>query len=794
MKINLLKYYITIIILLLLVSTTLFAVGSPDIPTANRGLLDLRKVNLKESSFALNGEWGFYWKQLVAPGSVPEPIQFNMFPKIWNGTEVNGIKLSPQGFATYTLTVLLPTQKPPLALTVPDVYCAYKLYVNGNLFSSNGHPDSLAINDEPHWINCTVPLNNQSDTLQLVLQVSNFSHDKGGPYKEIIIGSNETLQLLNKKTAAADFLMCGCLFMGGLFFFSLYLFGKYDRATLYFSLFCMVYSYRIIGSSFYALHAIFPNLSWVLTVRLEYFTLFSSVVLFLQYINNLYPEDVYKPVLKFLFVFSLAAAMTPVFTPTLFFTKLINPFLLVMFFCIAFILFVFIKAVVKKRIGSSFALASIVILMAVILIINLEYFGVIKPLKVIIFACYLAFFFLQSLILSFRFSYKLQQAKIQAEQGLKAKGEFLSTMSHEIRTPLNSVIGMSHLLLRNNPREDQKEQMEVMLFSANNLLAIVNDILDFSKIEAGKILIENIEMDITSVANNIISALKISAKDKGIELRTIIDKRLQQKLMGDPTRLSQVITNLVHNAIKFTQKGFVELNVQIKNSTEREITVEISVQDTGIGIPVEKQKLIFEQFTQADSSTSRSFGGTGLGLAICKRILELQGSSLKVNSEEGKGTLFYFEQTFGISKNITVDFLHKETLPKEEDRPLMGVSILLVEDNPMNIMVAQSFLQKWGATIDIAHNGQEALDKLDQSRHKLILMDMHMPVMDGYEATRRLREMGVTLPIVALTASLPKETELQIKETGIDDIVVKPFVPNDLYRIVLNYTIKKVKK
>lgn len=782
-----LKFIVTISSFLLFSHVAIFATENPLLPTAKKGVIDLRNQNLNETTVPLNGEWNFFWKQLVHPLDTFVSTQFVVFPKLWNNSIENGVTLSAQGFATYKLTVLLPQKHEPLALAVPDVYSAYRLYVNGKLFSSNGNPDTSATNYKPHWISYTLPLNETTDTLNLVLQVSNFSHAKGGPYKEISIGKNTLLQLKKEETTAADFLMAGCLFMGGLFFFGLFLFGKHDRATLYFSLFCMVYSYRAVGSSFYALHTVLPNISWDITVRLEYVTLFGSVLLFLQYIRYLYPKDVHKPVLKFLLGFSFAAAAAALVTSPLFFTKLINPFLLMMFFCIAFILFVFIKAIFKKRIGSSYALTSIAVLMLAVLILNLEYFGVIKPLKTVVFACYLIFFFLQSLILSFRFAHELKQAKMQAEEGLRAKGEFLSTMSHEIRTPLNSVVGMSHLLLKSNPREDQKEQMEVMLFSANNLLAIVNDILDYSKIEAGKVAFENIEMDLANVCRNIISGLKINAEEKKIELRLSLDEALDTKLIGDPTRLTQIISNLVHNAIKFTQVGWVSLNIVIKEKAEENLKIEISVIDTGIGIPKVKQQLIFEQFTQADSSTSRSFGGTGLGLAICKRILELQGSSLQLKSEEGKGSTFYFEQVFEISKKVTESLQQQELLPKEEDKPLTGIDILLVEDNAMNILVAKSFLQRWGANIDIAENGQEALDILDADRHKLILMDMHMPVMDGYEATRIIREKGITIPIIALTASIPKDVEQKVKQTGINDIVVKPFVPNELYRVVLSY-------
>ena len=328
-----------------------------------------------------------------------------------------------------------------------------------------------------------------------------------------------------------------------------------------------------------------------------------------------------------------------------------------------------------------------------------------------------------------------------------------------------------------------------MLFSANNLLAIVNDILDYNKIEAGKVNFESIETDLANVVKNIISGLKTAAEEKGIDLKLQIDPALQSSILADPTRIGQVITNLVNNAIKFTRKGFVLLDIKVNSQTDATITITVRVEDTGIGIAQEKQKIIFEQFTQADTSTSRNFGGTGLGLAICKKLIELQGSSLHLTSEHGKGSLFYFTQTF--PKIVAVEKKAEpriDQIPTEESKPLTGTSILLVEDNEVNILVARTFLERWGADVDIAVNGQEALNKIDTNKHKLVLMDMHMPVMDGYEATRQLRERGIKTPIVALTASLPHEVGDKIMGIGIDDIVVKPFVPDELFRVILHYT------
>lgn len=763
--------------------------AGPILPAlAKKGVLDLRNQDLYAKPLALNGEWVFYWDQLLQPGDPGREPAFVSFPSLWKKNKINGHSLSSQGYATYKLTVLLPQKRPSLALEMPDVYTTYALYANGKLIAQNGQPGKNASEARPFWSTTTVYLQQPSDTLYLVLQVANFWHSKGGPYKEILIGKDDRLYLKRERDSAYDLVLTGCLFMGGLFFLGLYLFGQKDKAILYFSLFCILYSYRLIGTRFYVLHSLFPYLNWFISVRLEYLTLSLGVALFAQYTRCMYSEDANPVIMKTMVWFCLLYSVTVLLTPPIFFTSLINLFLCIMFLCLAYAFYVTIEAARKKRNGSRYALFSTAVVLIVFFIINLDYFGIMSPMKGMVFAGYICFFFLQSLALSHRFAHSFRQAAWQARQGLKAKSEFLSTMSHEVRTPLNAVIGITHLLLRNKPREDQRKDLDVLLFSANNLLSIVNNILDYNKIEAGKIHFEQIPMDLDAIARNIIAGFKMTAAEKGIDLQLAIDDNEQiQTLIGDPTRTSQVINNLVHNAIKFTREGWVRLSIRADEVSNESVTATITVEDTGIGIPAEKQQLIFERFTQADSSTSRSYGGTGLGLAISKKILELQGTRLLLKSEPGNGSLFYFKQTFLLNKDIQPAQRHNGHEYPKANELLKGISILLVEDNPLNVLVAQTLLENGGARIDVAANGSEALDIFDPARHELILMDLHMPVMDGYEATGQFRQRGETLPIIALTANTVQEVAAEAYAAGLTDIVAKPFNPDNLYRVILRH-------
>jgi signal transduction histidine kinase len=784
------KSFLAILLVLLCITMYSCNLFNNPFPKAKNGVLDLRAQKSFSVQIPLDGQWNFYWNQLIDPhDSIKRNGVLVDFPFKWNGFVLNGKELPDFGYATYELTVLVPKATPTLHIAMPDVYCAYNLFINGDLIATNGTVSTTAKGFVPHWQFHSVDVPKNAETIKITLQVANFVHSKSGVGKQLFIAYKDVIDAKRLSAECVDLLLTGCLLMGGLFFFGLYLLGNRDKAIFLFSLYSIVYSYRIMGTDNYVLHTIFPDVSWYITVRLEYISLFLGIGLFGFYTRYLYPKDVSKIIVNSIGIVCACFAIATLVLEPVFFTRLINPFLIIMFYSLVYIPYVFIRAYSKKRPGSIYALLSIFSLTIVFIITLLHYLGVVPQLHSITFVCYISFFFLQSLVLSHRVSFVLKKAMEEAQMGLKVKGEFLSTMSHEIRTPLNSVIGMSHLLLRNNPREDQVEQLDVMLFSANNLLAIVNDILDYNKIEADKITFENIEMDIAAIVRNIVKSLSISAEDKGIELRLVIDEELKTNVLGDPTRLLQIMTNLVHNAIKFTQNGYVEVGLKVTEQTEKTIMLTIQVKDTGIGISKEKQKIIFERFTQADSSTSRGFGGTGLGLTICKRILEIQGSLLHVISEVGYGSTFYFSQTFEKSKNAP-QLPSIESFPGEDSNPFTGVHILLVEDNPLNVMVAKQFLQTWGATLDVAVNGLEAIKMLDVTKHHLVLMDLHMPEMDGYEASRRIRASGITIPIIALTANLPKEIENEIKLAGMNDIVVKPFLPDELYKKIRYYSTK----
>jgi signal transduction histidine kinase/CheY-like chemotaxis protein len=376
-----------------------------------------------------------------------------------------------------------------------------------------------------------------------------------------------------------------------------------------------------------------------------------------------------------------------------------------------------------------------------------------------------------------------------AERAAMARSEFLSMMSHEIRTPLNAVVGTTYLLLQDNPQEHQEKYLNMLKFSAENLMLLINDILDFNKIESGKIELEKSPFLISKLITQVKNTNQNKAKENETRLRVMIDNEIPATLIGDSLRLGQILTNLVSNAVKFTKKGFVIIQCLVIEKTEEAVTIKLSVEDNGIGIAKENQEKIFDKFIQASDSTTREFGGTGLGLAITKKLVEVMGGDIKLQSEFGKGSTFSF--------NITVPYINEEN--QEEKKisdsiqifDLTNVKVLLVEYNEFNSIIASTFLSNWHAEVDLAWNGKEAINKVLSKPFDIVLMDLHMPVMNGYDAAKEIVLLNPKLPVLALTASAMLSIKDKAYECGMVDYITKPFNPSELYEKIKKYTSSK---
>lgn len=380
---------------------------------------------------------------------------------------------------------------------------------------------------------------------------------------------------------------------------------------------------------------------------------------------------------------------------------------------------------------------------------------------------------------------ELEIAIEKAEKSSQVKSEFLSTMSHEIRTPLNAIIGMTNLMLMNSPRNDQKENLEILKYSGTNLLSIVNDVLDYDKIESGKVVFDQVNFNLVELMYSICGAQKLKAEEKGLLFKLDVDDALKNKIVfGDPTRLAQIIYNLVNNAIKFTTKGNVWIRVSCVENKQDAIIVNFMVKDTGIGINKESLDTIFEPFAQESISATRQYGGTGLGLAIIKRLLELQGLKINVSSKVDEGSEFSFSMEIPLSTGNAKHCDEDKQAELQNNDSLSSLRVLIAEDNLVNVMLMKKLFSKWNMAPTIAENGERAVELVQGGNFDIILMDLQMPVLNGFDAAIEIRKMHdpkkANIPIIALTASALFDIRERVFNSGMNDYVSKPFKPDEL--------------
>jgi len=883
-------------------------------------IVDLTESGLNEAPISLDQEWAFYWNQLIDPSESPFPLPDTLLPFTANWENIP--TYGAFGYASYGLTVVIPPFKEILALELSDAYSSYQLFVNGVEIAKNGVVATSKSEYVPHWLPQTVSLPDfNTDTLTLVLHISNFDHSKGGAYLPFKLGSAKKLYRERYISYGYSFILTGISLMSGLFFLGLYLFGRREKSILYFALFCIVYSYRTIDFGSTPLHMLLPDIPWIITIRIDYLSLFLAGYLFGLYTLHLYPRDTSKPLIYVLSAISIVFAVESLFLPPSIFTQLAVPYNILLMFYLFVAFWIYTLAVLKKRPGAIYSLISSAPILIVFGYEIMVYLGDFETLLILNFFGHLFFFFLQSLVHSYRFSSKMQNALHQAQESSKAKSQFLSTMSHEIRTPLNAVIGLSGLLADSNLSPRQQEFSNTIKKSGESLLSLINNILDFSKIESGKLDLEENEFNLRETVETVLDVVSGVEKKPELEILYSIDDTIPVYVIGDSNRLQQVLTNLIANAYKFTQKGEILVNVSIEREFTESFILRFDVKDTGIGIPEDKLHRLFQSFSQVDASSTRRYGGTGLGLVISKRLVEAMGGEISVQSEENQGSTFTFlinvrrsartidfaipsvlehKKVFLLDDNETnlsiiqeqlvranlkvstfnnpnmllasmaelkdfdfgildmqmpdkdgvevaqeireqysnndlplVLFSSVHDIEDREDKNLFDLflkkpiqqtkflnnlerlyldtttlpnnitntgapgklfasdfKILIAEDNPVNQKVALRILERFGIHADIVENGEMALKAELKSEYDLIFMDMEMPVMDGLEATIRIkkkRRHGHKPIIVAMTANAMQEDRERCFEAGMDDFISKPITLQSTKKILIKW-------
>jgi signal transduction histidine kinase/CheY-like chemotaxis protein len=377
---------------------------------------------------------------------------------------------------------------------------------------------------------------------------------------------------------------------------------------------------------------------------------------------------------------------------------------------------------------------------------------------------------------------KLIKAREESERANKAKTDFLSNMSHELRTPLNGIIGSANLLMHEPATLSQKKYYEVLQHSSDHMLNLINHILDFSKINEGKINLDRNTFNFKHLLHKLCRVYQAQNVNEAVIFNFTIDECLDKNFISDDLRLKQILVNLLSNAFKFTKKGSVFFNAAVVDEGTEEMTIRFSVKDSGLGIKGDQVKKIFESFVQADNSTTRNFGGTGLGLSICKELVNLFSSQLHVQSVYGKGSEFYFTIKAELDKTTFIDETKVANV-----KDLLGLKILVAEDNAVNMLVLRTFLKKWNITFDEVVNGADALQHFSKNDYDVVLLDLEMPVMDGYTTIKEIRKRDTKTPVVAFTAALYDGMQNDLLSKGFNEYLHKPFNPNDLYNKIAKY-------
>ncbi len=759
----------------------------------------------------LEGEWNFYPSQLLLPGGTPGKSAVPLeVPGTWNQILGTGL-----GYGTYTLRIPSPNlegQKETYGIKVPDMATAYTIYWNGENVAQSGVVAKTKIEGRPSYRFHLVPLVWGPGENELLVQVSNYHHAKGGMWEPPLFGEWSKLTKAYTKDLASSLFLAGAVFIIALYHFGLYYWRRVDRGNLLFGLAAIILSLRTLVTGERFLVNEYENIfGWDLFLRVEYLTFYLSPYLFYSFFKEFYPSYYAKWMNWSVSVPTVFFMSLLFFTDTIFFTSTNVYFNIVLLYEIGIILQGVFRAVWDKQEGSILFLLGLLAMAIATIIDVLNAYQILFSIEAVPIGIFL-FILIQSLTLSRKFSRAFSEVETLSKRLLvldKLKDEFLANTSHELKTPLNGIIGIAESMfdgIGGALNSEQRQNLGMIISSGKRLNSLVDDILDFSKMKNRDLNLELRSINLQQLLDLVLVISRPLYVKKNILVRNKIPMDFPP-VLGDEARIQQILFNLIGNAIKFTDSGKIEIAGEILEKMAK-----FSISDTGIGIAPDKFEQIFQSFEQVDSSTTRQFGGTGLGLAITKRLVELHGGTIWVESSLGTGSVFYFtlplakenqiplERSALIQRDLWISIPEIANFNPIEDEDLNSnkgdrVKVLVVDDEPINRQVLRNHLTLIGCEVFDAANGGEALSQIrDSGPFELMLLDIMMPGMSGYDVCSVIRESHslYELPILFLTAKNQITDIVAALEAGGNDYLSKPFDKRELISRAKNLiTLKK---